>query len=43
MDQKKWKEADAQIPPVAQIIETVAAGINKAAEDLETAVHKPAN
>jgi N-acetylated-alpha-linked acidic dipeptidase len=37
MDQKKWKEADAQIPPVAQIIETVAAG------DLETAVHKPAN
>jgi hypothetical protein len=35
MDQKKWKEADAQIPQVAQVIENVAAGINKAAADLE--------
>ena len=38
MDQKKWKEADAQVPQVAQVIETVAAGIDKAAGDLEKAV-----
>jgi len=37
MDQKKWKEADAQIPMVAQVIENISAGINKAAEDLERA------
>jgi N-acetylated-alpha-linked acidic dipeptidase len=37
MDEKKWKEADAQIPQVAQAIENAAAGINKAAEDLENA------
>ncbi|HZQ18348.1 MAG TPA: transferrin receptor-like dimerization domain-containing protein [Terriglobales bacterium] len=40
MDEKKWKEADAQIPHVAQTIENVAAGINKAAEDLESALPK---
>lgn len=38
MDEKKWVEADAQIPGVAQVIEKVAAGINKAADDLENAV-----
>jgi N-acetylated-alpha-linked acidic dipeptidase len=38
MDQKKWKEADAQIPMVAQVIDNISAGINKAAEDLEAAV-----
>jgi N-acetylated-alpha-linked acidic dipeptidase len=38
MDEKKWKEADAQIPMVAQVIENIAAGINKAAEDLDAAV-----
>jgi N-acetylated-alpha-linked acidic dipeptidase len=38
MDEKKWKEADAQIPGVAHVIENVAAGINKAADDLESAV-----
>ena len=37
MDEKKWKEADAQIPMVSQVIDNVAAGINKAAEDLEAA------
>jgi N-acetylated-alpha-linked acidic dipeptidase len=37
MDQKKWQEADGQIPMVAQVIENIAAGINKAAEDLESA------
>ena len=35
MDEKKWKEADAQIPQVAQAIENAAAGISKAADDLE--------
>ena len=35
MDQKKWQEADAQIPMVAQVIENIAAGINKAADDLD--------
>ena len=40
MDEKKWKEADAQIPGVAQAIESVAAGINKAADDLESAVSR---
>jgi len=38
MDQKKWTEADGQVPQVAQVIERVAGGINKAAEDLEKAV-----
>jgi N-acetylated-alpha-linked acidic dipeptidase len=37
MDEKKWKEADAQVPQVAQVIENVAAGINKAADDLQNA------
>ncbi len=35
MDAKKWKEADAQIPQVAQVLENVAAGINQAADDLQ--------
>jgi Transferrin receptor-like dimerisation domain len=35
MDAKKWKEADTQIPQVAQVIENVAAGIDRAATDLE--------
>jgi N-acetylated-alpha-linked acidic dipeptidase len=38
MDEKKWAEADAQIPMVAHVIENIAGGINKAAEDLEVAV-----
>ena len=38
MDQKKWSEAEAQIPMVAQVIEKIAAGINQAAADLEAAV-----
>ena len=40
MDQKKWKEADAQIPMVAQVIDTISGGIDKAAADLEAAVAK---
>jgi len=37
MDEKKWKEADAQVPTIAQAIENAAAGIDKAAADLEAA------
>jgi N-acetylated-alpha-linked acidic dipeptidase len=37
MDAKKWKEAEAQVPQVSQAIENVAAGIRKAADDLEKA------
>ena len=40
MDEKKWKEADEQVPTVADVIDHVSAGIDKAAEDLETAVGK---
>jgi N-acetylated-alpha-linked acidic dipeptidase len=38
MDEKKWKEAEAQIPQVAQVIDDVAGGIDKAAADFETAL-----
>ena len=35
MDETRWKEAELQVPQVAQVIENVAAGINQAAEDFE--------
>jgi N-acetylated-alpha-linked acidic dipeptidase len=38
MDQKKWREAEGQIPQVSQVIENVAAGIEKAAADLQNAM-----
>jgi N-acetylated-alpha-linked acidic dipeptidase len=38
MDEKKWQQADAQIPMVANVLANVAAGIDKAANDLEVAV-----
>ena len=38
MDEKKWAEAEAQVPQVAQVIENVAGGIGRAADDLEKAV-----
>jgi len=38
MDEKKWKEADAQVPMVAHVIENIAAGISKAADDLDAAL-----
>ncbi|MGO9403120.1 MAG: transferrin receptor-like dimerization domain-containing protein [Terriglobales bacterium] len=38
MDEKKWREAEAQVPQVAQVIQNVATGISKAADDLEKAV-----
>jgi N-acetylated-alpha-linked acidic dipeptidase len=37
MDERKWAEAEGQVPQVSQVIETAASGINKAAEDLENA------
>ncbi|MGB6980328.1 MAG: transferrin receptor-like dimerization domain-containing protein [Candidatus Acidiferrales bacterium] len=38
MDESKWKEAEGQIPQVAEVLDNVAAGIDKAAEDLESAI-----
>jgi N-acetylated-alpha-linked acidic dipeptidase len=38
MDARKWQEAEAQIPGVAEIVERAAATIDKAAGDLESAV-----
>jgi N-acetylated-alpha-linked acidic dipeptidase len=35
MDEKKWAEADAQVPGVAKVFEGVAAAIGKAADQLE--------
>jgi N-acetylated-alpha-linked acidic dipeptidase len=40
MDEKKWTEADAQIPQVSQVIDNVAAGIDKAAQDIEAALKR---
>jgi N-acetylated-alpha-linked acidic dipeptidase len=38
MDEKKWHEAEGQVPQVAQVIENVAAGIDKAAQTFEGAM-----
>jgi N-acetylated-alpha-linked acidic dipeptidase len=38
MDQKKWREAEGQVPQVSQVIEAAAAGIDKAAADFERAM-----
>ena len=38
MDEKKWTEAEGQVPQVSQVIENVAAGIDKATNDLEGAM-----
>jgi N-acetylated-alpha-linked acidic dipeptidase len=38
MDEKKWAEAEGQVPQVAQVIDNVAAGIDRAAQDFETAM-----
>jgi ABC-type iron transport system FetAB permease component len=38
MDEKKWTEADAQIPIAAHVIDNVAGGISKAADNLDAAV-----
>jgi N-acetylated-alpha-linked acidic dipeptidase len=36
MDEKKWTEAEAQVPTVGKVLEDVAAAIGKAASDLES-------
>jgi len=38
MDEKKWREAEAQVPRVARAIDGAAAGIDKAAADFESAL-----
>jgi N-acetylated-alpha-linked acidic dipeptidase len=38
MDERKWREADAQIPMVAAVLSQVAAGIESAARQLEQAL-----
>ena len=35
MDEKKWTQADAQIPQVSKVLENVSVGIEKAAADFE--------
>jgi hypothetical protein len=40
MDEKKWKEAEGQVPQVAEVIENVARGIGRAAGDLEQSAQK---
>jgi N-acetylated-alpha-linked acidic dipeptidase len=37
MDQEKWVEADAQVPTVGNVLQNVAAAIDRAASDLEKA------
>ena len=39
MDQKKWREAEGQVPQVAAVIERIASGIAKAADALEAGVN----
>jgi N-acetylated-alpha-linked acidic dipeptidase len=38
MDERKWAQAEGQVPQVAAVIAAVAAGIDKAADDLERAL-----
>jgi N-acetylated-alpha-linked acidic dipeptidase len=38
MDEKKWRDAEAQVPQVSRVIDDVAAGIEKAAGDFERAI-----
>ncbi|HVQ28625.1 MAG TPA: transferrin receptor-like dimerization domain-containing protein [Vicinamibacteria bacterium] len=40
LDEKKWKEAEGQVPQVAEVLERVAAGIDQAADALENAVRQ---
>ncbi len=37
MDQRKWKEAEGQVPGVGKVLENVAAAIDRAADDLQKA------
>lgn len=40
MDEEKWKDADAQVPMVGEVLENVAAAIDKAAAEMERVVAK---
>jgi N-acetylated-alpha-linked acidic dipeptidase len=40
MDQEKWKEADAQVPMVGEVLQNVAAAIGKAADELQNTAAK---
>ena len=40
MDQKKWREADAEVPGVGKVLETVSTSIDRAADDLDKATGK---
>lgn len=40
MDQEKWKEADAQVPMVGEVLQNVAGTIDKASDELEHATGK---
>ena len=42
MDQKKWREAESQVPMVSEVLARAAAGIDQAAQVLEQAVTSPA-
>jgi N-acetylated-alpha-linked acidic dipeptidase len=39
LDEKKWREAEGQVPQVAQTITNAAGGVEKAAHDLEAALN----
>jgi N-acetylated-alpha-linked acidic dipeptidase len=41
LDEKRWKEAEGQVPQVAQVIDNVAAGIDQCAGDLEALIAPP--
>ena len=43
MDEKKWQEAEGQVPGVARVIEQAAAGIDKAAREFETQLAQTPN
>jgi N-acetylated-alpha-linked acidic dipeptidase len=38
MDQKKWKEAEAQVPTVAKVLDDVAAAVGSLADELEASI-----
>lgn len=41
MDEKKWSEAEAQVAPLAKVLQDVAAAIDRTADELEKATAQP--
>jgi N-acetylated-alpha-linked acidic dipeptidase len=41
MDEKKWEEAEAQVAPMAKVLQNVAAAIDSASQQLEKAAAGP--